>query len=290
MMLPTTLERLRVFQAVAAAGTIAGAARLLGYTPSAVSQHVSALERETAVALVERSNRGVSLTGAGSVLADRAADILDLVRTAVSDAGAATGHHVPALTIAAFPTAITALLLPARDSLRIRLTMVDAESEEALRALAAREVDAAITDGDAGRDDRLHRVVVRTEPIRLVTRADRTVQSLAACATVPWVLGGPGSRLGDAARRLCLESGFSPDVVVETDDHYIAFEAIRMVGAVTVLPELALAEIPDDVVVSRVRVPLHRRIELVTRPGLRHDPAIASVAELLTGTGGSAVQ
>lgn len=284
MMLPTTLERLRVFQAVASAGTIAGAARELGYTPSAVSQHVSALERETGIALVERSNRGVSTTAAGSVLADRASDILDLVRTAIDAAGSASGPHVPTLTIAAFPTAITALLLPARTRLAIGLRMVDAESEEALRALAAREVDAAITDGEAGRDDRLHRVVVRTEAIRLVTRADRSVRSLGACADAPWVLGGVGSRLGDAARRLCHESGFAPDVIVETDDHYIAFEAIRMAGAVTMLPELALTELPDGVVVSRVRLPIQRRIELVTRPALRDDPAIAAVAELLTET------
>ena len=79
---PTTLERLRVFLAISSTGTIAGAARALGYTPSAVSQHLAALEREAATTLVERSNRGVVLTAAGRLLATRSSDVLDLVRNA----------------------------------------------------------------------------------------------------------------------------------------------------------------------------------------------------------------
>ena len=66
---PTSLERLRVFLALSTVGTVAGAARSLGYTPSAVSQQLAVLEREAGVALVERSNRGVVLTSAGEVSA-----------------------------------------------------------------------------------------------------------------------------------------------------------------------------------------------------------------------------
>ena len=148
MTTPTSLERLRVFQTVATAGTIAGAARSLGYTASAVSQHVKALEREAAVPLVERSNRGVTLTSAGQLLAKRASDILDTVRNAFDELASANGRHETSLVVAAFPTAITTMLLPMRPHLApsIRLTIVDAEPAEALRALTAREIDGAITD------------------------------------------------------------------------------------------------------------------------------------------------
>ncbi len=138
-----------MLEAVEAAGTIAGAARTLGYTASAVSQHVSRLEREAATALVERSNRGVALTTAGRVLAGRAGEILDQVRNAFDEIHAGTDRAAALVTIAAFPTAITEILLPARQSLTpsIDLRIVDAESEHAVRTVAARDVDAAIADG-----------------------------------------------------------------------------------------------------------------------------------------------
>ena len=63
------LHRLRVFRAVVTTGSVSGAAATLGYTPSAVSQHLAALQRETGVALVERSGRGIVPTAAGVVLA-----------------------------------------------------------------------------------------------------------------------------------------------------------------------------------------------------------------------------
>src|SRR6266496_751704 len=61
------IHRLRIFRAVVAAGSINGAASNLGYTPSAISQHLAALQKETGLALVERVGRGIQLTGAGRV-------------------------------------------------------------------------------------------------------------------------------------------------------------------------------------------------------------------------------
>ena len=57
---------------VALRGTIAGAARALGLTSSAVSQQIAVLEREAGVPLFDRSSRGVVLTGAGAMLSERA--------------------------------------------------------------------------------------------------------------------------------------------------------------------------------------------------------------------------
>ena len=110
----TTLERLTILDAVASAGTIAGAARSLGYTPSAVSQQLAALEREARTPLVERSNRGITLTSAGQLLARRSGEILDTVRTAFDEIDTTTNSAPTPLVVAAFPTAITEILLPLR--------------------------------------------------------------------------------------------------------------------------------------------------------------------------------
>ena len=69
--------RLRVLRAVVAAGSIVGAASSLGYTPSAISQHLAALQRETGLTLLERVGRGVRPTAAGRTLADQADRVLE---------------------------------------------------------------------------------------------------------------------------------------------------------------------------------------------------------------------
>ncbi|HRE02203.1 MAG TPA: LysR family transcriptional regulator [Ilumatobacteraceae bacterium] len=283
---PTTLERLRVFHAVVSAGTIAGAARSLDYTPSAVSQHLSALEREAGVALVERSNRGIVATDAGRLLAGSASDVLDQVHDVFDRVASVAGHHETTIAVAAFPTAVTSLLLPLLDVLApaIRLTIVDAEAETAMRALRGREVDGAITDGHASDPplDDVHRTLLRVEPIQLVTRSDRRVRHLADCAGAPWVLGGPRSRLAAAARQACAAAGFTPTVIAESDDHHVTFDVIRATGAVSLLPELANGNVPDGITVARrVETGVDRRVEFVTRPPLGANPAIARLTQLL---------
>lgn len=282
----TSLERLRVFHAVATTGTVAGAARALGYTPSAVSQQLAVLEREAGVALVERSNRGVVLTAAGALMARRAGDVLDHVRTAFDEVAAAGDRHRATLTVASFPTAISTLLMPVRTRLApaIDVVVIDAEPEQALRLVESHDADAAVTDADAAdlRSTDLHRWSIRTDPLRLVTPRRRTVRSLADCAEDPWVLGGPHTRHGDAARRACRAAGFEPNVIVETEDHHIAFEVVRAAGAVTLLPELALVDPPKGVAVAEsVDVGHVRRVELVTRATLRANPAITRLQAAL---------
>src|SRR5919198_1228186 len=71
------VRRLRILREVAARGTIAAAARSLAYTPSAVSQQLSALEREAGVALLDRGGGRIALSEAGRGLVRRTEGILD---------------------------------------------------------------------------------------------------------------------------------------------------------------------------------------------------------------------
>ena len=283
---PTSLERLRVFLALSTVGTVAGAARSLGYTPSAVSQQLAVLEREAGVALVERSNRGVVLTSAGEVIARRSGELLDLVRTTFEDAARAAGHQQATLSIASFPTAIPTLLLPVRQRLasEIDIVVVDAEPERAVQLVEAHEADAAITDAEAVdlRSTELHRTLLRTDPLRLVVPRGRRVRDLADCADDRWVLGGPHTRHGDAARRVCRAAGFEPNVIVETEDHRIAFDVVRAAGAVTLLPEMALVDLPHGVAIARaIDVGYARKVEFVTRSTMRTNSAIMRLRDAL---------
>ena len=77
--------RLRLLREVALRGSIAAAARSVGLTPSAISQQLMVLEREAGTTLLDRSPRGVVLTGAGHTLSARAGQVLDVLAAARAD-------------------------------------------------------------------------------------------------------------------------------------------------------------------------------------------------------------
>jgi DNA-binding transcriptional LysR family regulator len=82
------LHRLRLLTEFAARGSIAKTAAVLGYTPSAVSQQLAALEREAGTALLDRTARRAQLTDAGRRLAGHAERILAMVEEAETDLSA----------------------------------------------------------------------------------------------------------------------------------------------------------------------------------------------------------
>src|SRR4051794_13706566 len=71
------IQRLRVFRAVVASGSVQAAADHLGYTPSAVSQQISALQKETGLVLFEKAGRGISPTATAKVLAAESEDLME---------------------------------------------------------------------------------------------------------------------------------------------------------------------------------------------------------------------
>src|SRR5690625_2173795 len=78
------LRRLQLLREFSARGTIVATANALGYTPSAVSQQLATLERETGEPLLDRSPRGAELTDAGRLLVAQSEEILALVEATES--------------------------------------------------------------------------------------------------------------------------------------------------------------------------------------------------------------
>lgn len=74
-----SLTALRVFREVAERGTLTAAATALGYTQSAVSRQIAALERAAGTPLLERHHHGVKLTGAGRIVLRRATTVIDQI-------------------------------------------------------------------------------------------------------------------------------------------------------------------------------------------------------------------
>jgi DNA-binding transcriptional LysR family regulator len=151
-------QQLRTFVTVVRLASFSAAARELGYTQSAVSQQIAALEQELRAPLLER--RPVAPTEAGARLLEHAPGILlrlDAARADVARVGAAPRDHLRlAVTTLAAPARIAAALAATRRELhRTALELTVLGRDAAVAAVSAGELDAAVVDGLAAPSDPL---------------------------------------------------------------------------------------------------------------------------------------
>ncbi len=140
-------QRLRAFLLVLDLGSVSAAAAALGYTQSAVSQQLAALEREVGAALVDRAQRPLRPTRAGIALRPHAERVLAAI-AAAADAAEDVRGGVQRLRLAAFPSALSAFVPWAVRDLRrsqpevlIQVTQLEThEAVAALRAAGVREL------------------------------------------------------------------------------------------------------------------------------------------------------
>jgi DNA-binding transcriptional LysR family regulator len=149
------IRRLRMLHEFAARGSIARTADALGYTPSAVSQQLAALEREAGTALLDRTARSAGLTDAGRRLARHAERILAMVEEAEADLSAHAADPSGRIVVTAFPSAAVAFAPALARSLRAhpKLTLLLRQSspEDGLQLVRSGEAEVAIADDWTGR-------------------------------------------------------------------------------------------------------------------------------------------
>lgn len=293
--LPLDVVRLSMLREVALRGSIAGAARALGLTPSAVSQQLSVLEREAGTALLSRSARGVQLTGAAAALVARTDSILAVLEHARADLDRLSGSMAGQLRIGTVASAAAALVSPAASRLAVNhaeidLTVTVAEPSRSIDALIAGDLDLAVVDVYDGVPvpvpDYLHQTELRVEPLVVVARpgvlAARSRPTLLALAGSDWVMPPADAACGQAVRVACREAGFEPRVRWETDDMLLLVRAVAAGHGVAVLPRLAVDDRVADVVIRTLAGPaMQRRLLALTRASSADRPIVQAVlAEL----------
>lgn len=262
------VRRLRVLQAVVESGSMAAAAEELGYTPSAVSQHLAALERETGTVLLERAGRGVRPTPAGGLLAEHAADIVARICEAEAALADLVAGRIGRLGVSFFPTAGASLVPPAVAAFRrrhpgVELRLEIAEPSVSVPAVVSGATDVAVVVEACGeeprRPDGLSRVHLLADPYHLVLPkghplARRRTLSLAAIADEPWLetssVPGPCQ---DVILEACERAGFRPRVTVEADDYPTTQGLVAAGVGVALVPGLALGAVHPGVVVRPIR-------------------------------------
>ena len=293
------VRRMRVLREVALRGSFSAAAESLSFTQSAVSQQIAALEREAGAVLVERSARGVRLTDAGEAVVRHADQILARLAEAEAELEAIAGLRGGRLRMAAFESA-AATIMPvaiaqfANAHPAVELSMTLLEPEASVAALKAGDIDIAITFGAGQQEDRFGDGVehhhLLEDPMYLVLPPDHPLARkrgvrLADLAGEPWIGGAPDCECNRLISQACMRFGFDPRIAFETDD-YSAVQGFVAAGVgVSLIAELGLRTVRDDIVIRPLgRDTPVRQIYATALTGYR-SPATVAMIELLREVG-----
>ncbi|MGE5286962.1 MAG: LysR family transcriptional regulator [Micromonosporaceae bacterium] len=282
------VRRLRVLREVALRGTITAAAEALGYTPSAISQQLSALERECATVLLERAGRRVRLTEAGRSLVSHTEPVLAALEEARAALEEARDTIAGDLRVAAAGSVARALVIPVAAALgaerpRLRVTVHEYETDEGLRDLRLGGLDAVVAhEYDQDRlppEPEVARFTLFTEEMAVAAPAGRFAAGPVAIADLAgeiWAAEPAGATCGRAARAACRAAGFEPDVRYISSEPGVVLSAVQAAGAVALMPRLSLAEPPPGVDILPVVGPGARRtVFAARRRGSASRPGIA---------------
>ncbi|MGP9744584.1 LysR family transcriptional regulator [Brachybacterium sp. AOP29-B2-41] len=283
------LRRLETMTAVAGAHSM---------SPSAVSQQLSHLERETKTTLFQQVGRRVVLTDAGVQLARRAAEMLSLLETAEAELALAQGEASGLLRVASFQTPMIALAPAAVSVLAqqhpdLHLEMAQQEVEAAYDGLLAHRFDVILGEDYPGGQQLVRRgtdrEAVLSDPLLLVLPDSgpwAEAHTLAALSEAPWALDPSGSRTGIWARTYLRQAGLEPRVRFTTPDPLLQVHLVRTGHAVAFVPGIIASEHLGGTRVVRLPGDPHRSLYTAARAGAAGHPSLLAFrAALLEAAG-----
>jgi DNA-binding transcriptional LysR family regulator len=289
------LGRLRALHAVAVYGSVGSAAEALGYTPSAISQQLAKLERETRTTLLERRGRGIVLTDAAQQLAATAAQVLQLVEDAELTLEEQRGEAIGSLVIAAFPTAARGLLpvvLPRllRDHPALDVRVAETDPYQAVAAVARGEIHVAVVhdwhNSPLSLPEELSRVKLGSDPADILVPTSHRLagkESVRADDLVGerWICQPVGSICHDWLVRTMRKTGVEPEVVYSVAEYQTQLAMLAQGIGIGLLPRLGRGPVPAGVTVVPLTPAPSRRLYAIWRTATTRRPAITATLAAL---------
>lgn len=289
------LERLRVLHAVLMTGSVAGAARDLHVTTSAVSQQMARLEREVGQRLTERQGRGIRLTEAGALLARDAAGLLAHAERVEAGLAGQRGAVTGTAAIAAFATAARGLLPGVLRDLRsgypdLSASLAEREPHEAVPALSHGHFDVAIVQDWAddilsvpaglSRRDLLH------DPFDVALPAGHPLAGRDSIAVTElagddWISWSTGQICHDWLARTLRASGAEPRIRHTASEHSTQLALVAAGLGAAVIPRLGREPAPPSVRFVPIDPPPVRRVFAIWRESAAARPAIGAILDTL---------
>jgi DNA-binding transcriptional LysR family regulator len=283
------VRKLRLLRELARRGTIAAVAQSLAYSPSAVSQQLTALERETGVALLERTGRRVKLTSAALVLVQHTESILAILEQAAAGLASTESGLVGTLRIGVFPTAVPmltpALVALSTDHPGLELQVAELDPAAVPEALREEALDLALVQ-DYDYVPFVSDAALQTESLfeETVHLAALDPGSLADRQQAGWIAGTPRTLCHALTVRACEAAGFTPRIRHHADDFGAVLALVAAGQGVAFVPDLGAIAPPPTVVLTPL--PIRRRTRLAYRRGNGAHPAISAARSALVAAVG----
>lgn len=290
-----SVPRLRLLRELHLRGTIAAVAQALSYTPSAVSQQLAQLERESGVALLERIGRGVTLTPAAVALVEHTEAVFARLELAESELAAAQPEITGTLRVASFQSVVLAVLpstlqLIADRHPRLQIDVTQREVGDAYDGLRSTAFDLIV--GEEYTDEApvirpgIDRIDLLLDPfcLALPSHGPHAIRphALIDLADVPWALDPISTPTGAWARALCRRAGFEPRVRFDSPDPLVHAHLVRSGLAAAFMPALLA---PDHLAgIDLIGLPgePHRVLHTAARTGRSAHPAVIAFRSALS--------
>ncbi|GHD06579.1 LysR substrate-binding domain-containing protein [Zhihengliuella salsuginis] len=291
------IRRLRLLRELSIRGTLIEVAEELNYSPSSVSQQLSALEKEAGVQLLRRVGRQVQLTPQAHVLVAHTEELLASLELTEAALAASQTEVTGTVRVAVFQTATLALMPGALRRLRlnypeVRVIMFQHEPETALRDTWAREFDLVVAEQYPGHAARHHPGLDRRPLLRDVIRLAVPgnpdspeeffrVDRLEDTAHLPWVMEPRGSAVRHWATQACRIAGFEPEIRYESADLQAQVRLVESGNAVALLPDLIWTQRDTTARLLDLQELPRREVFTSIRDSTASHPAVAAVRAAL---------
>lgn len=293
------VRRLAVLRAVARCGSFNQAAAALRLTPSAVSQQISALERELGSAVVRRSTRGVELTEAGRILVETGETIAAELANAEAEVTRLVAARPERLTVATFTSGgqrlLPAALLPfTAGHPGVEITVLEVEPEESLPLVRSGAADLALAyhfDGPPpvrpGDRSGLIWAPLLDDPMWIVMPvshrfAGRESVTLAELAAERWVHGCLS--VVDLLDHYTAMAGFEVRTACRGTDYVFAQSLVRAGVGISMIPQVALVADLDGLATVPLAPPCPSRFVGAVTAARRPRPLAAALLSALRDT------
>jgi DNA-binding transcriptional LysR family regulator len=290
------LVALDALRAVDSHGSVVAAADVLGFTPSAVSQQIKRLERQTGVPLLERVGRGVMLTGHGRHLVEEGtrllADLEELQSGLHRQASTVAGH----VRLAAFATALRGLVAPALPPLLtacpdLRVTLAEREPGDTVHLVATGQADLGVAHswGDVPLPipDHVARTTLAHDLADVIVRAGHPLAGRAVVTPrdlidCDWVATPEGSICRQWLNRMYDGTGRLPRIAHVSLEFESHLALVRAGLGIALVPRLGRSPLGGDLVAVPVADPVpQREILALHRASMRDSPAIRALLDAL---------
>lgn len=280
---------LRTLATVLRVGSFSAAGRVLGYTGSAVSQQMSALEADVGRPLFERRAHGIRPTELAEQISLRAREALGAMAALEDGVARLTAGAEGELALGSFPTASeavvpTALAAFARTHSGVSVRLDDGEPEDLVPRLVEGDLDVILvyhydlvpTAWPSG----FRRTPLLSEELVLLVGENEEGDALADFAAADWIATREGTAGALALERACAAAGFAPRICYRSNDYDVVQSLVRAGLGVAAVPRLAQALRQQARAVALHDLTVRRHVSMLHAPD-REGPAGAGMRAAL---------